>query len=60
MGGERGELIEQEGHDAAGYFQVAVLFFLFFFLYYVFIVTVQELACSASYCVKITLISKTK
>ena len=33
-------------------------FFFFFFLYHVFIVTVQELACSASYSVKKTLISK--
>ena len=32
-------------------------FFSFFFLYHVFIVKVQELACSASYGVKKTLIS---
>jgi len=37
-------------------------FYLFFilFLYQVFIVTVQELACSSSYGVNKTLISKTK
>ena len=33
-------------------------FFFFFFLYHVFIVTVQELACSASYGVNKTSISK--
>ena len=33
-------------------------YYFFFFLYHVFIVTVQELACSASYGVKKTLISK--
>ena len=32
-------------------------FFFFFFIYHVFIVKVQELACSASYGVKKTLIS---
>ena len=34
--------------------------YLFYFLYYVFIVTVQELAGSASYGVNRALISKTK
>ena len=34
------------------------LFFLFYFLYRVFIVTVQELACSASYGVNKTSIAK--
>ena len=33
-------------------------FFFFFFLYHVFLVKVQELACSASYGVKKTLIPK--
>ena len=37
---------------------LSFFFFFFFFLYHVFIVTVQELACSASYGVKKTLISK--
>ena len=34
------------------------LFIIFFFLYHVFIVTVQELACSASYDVNKTSIAK--
>ena len=44
----------------ANYTAFFLFLFLFLFLYHVFIVTVQELACSASSGVKKTLISKTK
>ena len=47
--------------DTVGTQLLGVFFFLFFFfLYHVLIVKVQELACSASYGVKKTLISKQK
>ena len=68
MGGDRAPsdlvYVDCKGRKIEGVQRAIILalffffFFFFFFLYHVFIVTVQELACSASYCVNKTSISE--